>query len=105
VPGYDTPRTTQHIYDAITGSGGTKSLGGKAPFALKRYKPPHSRDDTLKREGSWYDYEPNCLKWFGDSNTIPSGKTYLRWKDDSQNCDEYPFASSAQGGFSNYLLC
>ncbi len=101
LPGNNIPQTTQHIFDAITGNGGTRSSGGKAPFFLK-YTDGHSRNDILGRTGSWYDYESSCLKWFDNPDTMPAG--YVRWKYDRQVCDEYPFASTAQGGFSNYYL-
>jgi RHS repeat-associated protein len=92
LPGNDIPQTTQHIYDAITGSGGTKSSGGKAPFFLQR---------TERYTGKWYDNEPPCYKWNGNPNTIPPG--YQKWIRDWQVCDEFPFATTKQGGYPKYL--
>ena len=92
LPGYDIPETTQHIYDAITGSGGTLTSGGKAPFFLQR---------TERYKGTWYNDEPPCLKLKGDSKVIPP--EYKKWTSDQRTCDEFPFATTKQGGYPKYL--
>uniref|UniRef100_UPI00273A70D1 RHS repeat-associated core domain-containing protein n=1 Tax=Oscillatoria sp. HE19RPO TaxID=2954806 RepID=UPI00273A70D1 len=90
--GGDLPQTTNHVFKALTGSGYTVDnpsgnlLGSQLiPPLLSRIKPPHSR--------SWYPNEVQC-----------KGKTGRDGGTPTKVCDEYPYASTAQGGAANYRL-
>jgi hypothetical protein len=74
VVGSETPETSQHILDAQLGDGSSLM---HSPFWLTRKSPPHSR--------SWLRNNTDCA-------TKVRGVT---------SCDEYPFASTEEGGVSN----
>ncbi|WP_249070113.1 putative Ig domain-containing protein [Argonema antarcticum] len=107
--GQDLPQTTQHTQDAITGQGNTKYSGGIAPTFLfhtpnwPRSRPhpefynryPGSSTNIYPR--SWYNDEQQCF--WDNSNPIETVR-----QSRGKVCDEYPYASTAQGGFLNYEL-
>jgi hypothetical protein len=74
VVGTETPRTAEHIQDAQAGNG---SAFVHAPFWLTRRSPPHSR--------AWMRNAAVCR---GRARGVSS-------------CDEYPFASTEEGGALN----
>ena len=87
--GSDLPETSAHIFKAQTGSGYTKdnengSLGGAQPIS------PLLSHTTPRQPGSWYESQPQCRNRGYGSNSV------------RLFCDEYPYASTAQGGKTNY---
>ena len=75
VVGTETPKTAEHIQDAQLGKGSNLVM---SPFWLTRKSPPNSR--------SWLRRAAPCR------NKVP-GVT---------SCDEYPFASTHEGGRNNF---
>lgn len=69
---------TDHVYDAITGEGST---GVPLPNVLKYIKPKNSRT------------------WLNKTSICNTQARNIHGKD--ADCDEYPFASSHQGGKTN----
>jgi len=69
---------TDHVYDAITGEGST---GVPLPNVLKYIKPGNPR--------SWLNKTSSC--------NLQARAKY----NETMDCDEYPFASSQQGGKTN----
>ena len=116
VYGNDLEQTTAHIRDALLGYGfldwGYPRAGrgfwdgyGVAPSFLQHIYPGHPREDpTLGIKGynsagvpylyNWYDHQRPCL-WETFGGVARNG--------DKLTCDEYPFASTLQGGKNNYL--
>jgi RHS repeat-associated protein len=100
-------KTTEHIFDALTGNGDTKLGNGTSPPFLLRIKSQEAQEGRLHPKGwqkvygspenpggtyplYWYEAEPQCrfgIRKFGGDGLV---------------CDEYPFASTAQGGYYNY---
>jgi RHS repeat-associated protein len=74
IVGNETPETSQHILDAQTNKGSSLII---SPFWLTRKSPPHSR--------AWLRNNTDCA-------TKVRGVT---------SCDEYPFASTEEGGVKN----
>jgi hypothetical protein len=77
--------TSLHISSALYAYGNTQSGGGVSPFVLFRKSPPHSR--------SWIKRHGRCSTFLNVS-TGSFGR--------GLSCDEYPYASSVEGGLSNY---
>lgn len=78
IVGVETPQTSQHILDAILNENSATNIV-HAPFWLTRKSPPHSR--------RWLRTNANCT-------SRVRGMT---------SCDEYPFASTEEGGSRNQL--
>ena len=81
--------TSTHIAAALFGYGNTQSGGGVAPFLLTRKSPPFSR--------SWIKRSSRCNSFLG-LTTGAVGRT------PGLSCDEYPYASTTNGGLANYNL-
>ena len=78
IVGMETPETSQHIQDAILNENSATNIV-HSPFWLTRKSPPHSR--------YWLRSNTNCA---GRVRGVTS-------------CDEYPFASTEEGGSGNQL--
>ncbi|NER35201.1 MAG: RHS repeat protein [Oscillatoria sp. SIO1A7] len=87
--GNDMPETTDHVFKALTLSGYTRNnpqgnlLGSRFITPLLSRAPAHRR--------GWYNREVQC-----------QGRTGAAGGNPRRVCDEYPYATAAQGGRQNY---
>jgi hypothetical protein len=106
--GNEIEQTRDHTRAAILGFGNTKDTGGMAPSFLFRIQPGWERSlprppfDNLYPNGkrysrNWYNEEPQCF--WDNANPTESQQRY-----NGKVCDEYPYASTIQGGPLNYQL-
>jgi hypothetical protein len=79
LPGKDTPKTTEHIKDAINGNA-DKGIPPRPDWAYL----VRGTNSTLNRQ--WYVNDPRC-----------AGRSLVTW------CDEYPFFTTQQGGSGSSL--
>jgi len=92
--GNDIPKTTEHTYEALRGEGQTfltpGGITGFAPSFLVR------RGDGENEDRSWLNakYRTHCTK--------AKRKQYEKDHGHEAVCDEYPYASTWQGGRDNY---
>jgi hypothetical protein len=84
--GNDLPETTRHQFDALTFSGNTFDNPTGATGQSNFIGPVLIR--TARYPGRWYNSYPPCQG---------------RSPGDGKICDEYPYATTLQGGRDNYL--
>lgn len=94
------PETTKHVLDSIIGFGNT--IGNPTPsrgLTLDNYQGPWVRSILplfKRRRGShrrgWYNLQPQCNPIARFNYWLPPGV-----------CDEFPFASTEEGGRQGYL--
>jgi RHS repeat-associated protein len=90
--GFDMPAHAYHILNAISGNGFTKNGGSSAqPFVLNYTRP--------RRDVKYRDSQGMCKDVTGEGVLGKVIKQLLKL-----NCDEYPYASTNEGGDANWHL-